>query len=382
MLPREWDSTQHAGGGESAVLVPLRAGDLEWQFTQRLLHNSCPVARLIALQRVQWPHVWGEFARDRGEYLDGSANEQLLFHGTGAASAAEVFLHPHGLDPCFSNGGFYGHGIYLSQDAAYPLGGRYAHRVAGPGGRRLELLLVRANLGLQQELGQRVDSATKAMRSPNERADGPSGARYNSVRAGPHRPFASGTHGSSVDASVIHAVYARQQLYPQYVLEVEMGSAPAESDRGALAVRSGPPPPPGSMGGSGASGSGAGGSGVGCSSSIPCIPSAIPVGPPSKRARRSIPSIPSATPVGPPSKRARRSGPPGAPAAPIFAPIAPAAAVCVNWRVARVRSGSPIDTAAAANELCKLSASHDEWSVSIAAAGGVEALVAVARDGS
>jgi len=40
VLPREWDSTQHAGGGESAVLVPLSAGDLEWQFTQCLLHNS------------------------------------------------------------------------------------------------------------------------------------------------------------------------------------------------------------------------------------------------------------------------------------------------------------------------------------------------------
>ena len=82
------------------------------------------------------------------------------------------------------------------------------------GGTRLQLLLVRANLGMQQELGQRVDDATRAMKMPDARGDGPAGARFHSVRAGPHRPFLSGTGGSSLDASVVHVVYGVAAALP------------------------------------------------------------------------------------------------------------------------------------------------------------------------
>ena len=65
---------------------------------------------------------------------DGLANEKYLFHGTGRLSAEEVIRHPKGLDPGFSKGGFFGRGIYLAANPAYPIGGRYAHRLPGSDG--------------------------------------------------------------------------------------------------------------------------------------------------------------------------------------------------------------------------------------------------------
>ena len=53
-----------------------------------------------------------------------------------AQSAKDVLAHPKGLDPAFSSeNGFYGKGVYLAEDPRYQIGGRYAHRVSGHGGR-------------------------------------------------------------------------------------------------------------------------------------------------------------------------------------------------------------------------------------------------------
>ena len=110
------------------------------------------------------------------------------------------------MDPRFSDGGFYGRGTYLAESAAYPVGGRYAHRVSGHDGARMQLLIVQAAAGAAQECGGRVDAATKKMKMPDQREDG---RRYDSVRAGPHRPTMSGPGdgGDGDDASIIWALY-------------------------------------------------------------------------------------------------------------------------------------------------------------------------------
>ena len=124
----------------------------------------------------------------------------------------DVLSHAKGLDPRFCDGGgFCGAGIYLAESPAYPIGGRYAHRVAGFGGGRVQLLLMRAACGTPQELGTRVDAETRAMRMPGQRPDGQA---YDSVRAGPHRPFRAGT--SSDDdgdaTSIVHVLFESQQM--------------------------------------------------------------------------------------------------------------------------------------------------------------------------
>ena len=123
----------------------------------------------------------------------GEANEMFLFHGTCSNKpqvpceacylgrvawsrfVQEVMAHEQGLDSRFATGGFYGQATYLAEDAAYPIAGRcvwpgvghkvaagpvaheawelvcrYAHRVAGTNGTRVQLLVVRAALGTQQ----------------------------------------------------------------------------------------------------------------------------------------------------------------------------------------------------------------------------------------
>jgi len=82
---------------------------------------------------------------------------------------------------------------------------------------------VRTALGKQQELGQHISAETRGMQMPGVLCEGPPRRLYDSVRAGPHRPFLSGTGESCLNSSIMHVVYDSRQMYPQYVLEVEVG---------------------------------------------------------------------------------------------------------------------------------------------------------------
>ena len=57
------------------------------------------------------------------------------------------------------------------------------------------------------------------MKMPDKRVQAPMPVRYNSVRAGPHRPFCG---GEGTDQSIIHAVYNAPQMYPTYIVELEL----------------------------------------------------------------------------------------------------------------------------------------------------------------
>jgi len=192
-----------------------------------LLARSCSSAELKTVSRVQNKKLWSAYSHFRDAELihsaGGDVNEMLLFHGTAERPASDVLAHPQGLDPRFSKGGgFYGHGIYLAEDPSYPIGGRYAHRISGTDGRRVQLLVVRAALGSQQQMGQRISAETREMRMPGVRLEGPPRVLYDSVRGGPHRPFQSGGGDNGCDASIVHVVYESRQMYPAYVIEVEM----------------------------------------------------------------------------------------------------------------------------------------------------------------
>ena len=194
----------------------LDADSIEHAFVAEKLRVHVPSARGITVQRVQNRLLEQSYTQFRDRkvkpFNEGDANERFLFHGTGAVAPTEVLAGRDGLDPRFSDGsGFYGQGIYLAESAAYPIGGRYAHRVAGHGGGRMQLLVVRAAVGLPQELGTTVNGMTRAMRMPGPRPDG---ERYDSVRAGPHRPFRSGPGdgGGGDDASVVHVIYRSEQM--------------------------------------------------------------------------------------------------------------------------------------------------------------------------
>ena len=57
---------------------------------------------------------------------------------------------------------------------------------------------------------------------PDGRVEGPPRLLYDSVRGGPHRPFVSGGGENGCNASIVHVVYESRQMYPAYVIEVEM----------------------------------------------------------------------------------------------------------------------------------------------------------------
>ena len=121
--------------------VPLDSSEAVLAITP--LRQSIPTARVIRLERVQHRGLWANYVAGRGMIAreNGDANEQLLFHGTGPIAPASILAHPHGLDPRKSaSGGFYGRGVYLAVNPAYTVGGRYAHRIAGSGGMRMQVL--------------------------------------------------------------------------------------------------------------------------------------------------------------------------------------------------------------------------------------------------
>ena len=128
---------------------------------QERLRESLPHARLVSVEFIQHRNLWRRYERCRADvafYNGGDAYEESFFHGTGAKPPISVLEHQCDLDPRFSKGGFYGNGIYLAERAAYPVGGRYAHRVAGHGGTRFQLLVVQVAVGTSQEMGLRVDA--------------------------------------------------------------------------------------------------------------------------------------------------------------------------------------------------------------------------------
>ena len=215
------------------VAVPLDA-DLAVSLRQKL-RESLPHARMVSLERIQHRGLWRRYARRRDDvafYNDSDANEILMWHGTGERAPAAVLAHQEGLDPRFSSGGFYGQGIYLAERAAYPVGGRYAHRVAGHGGTRFQLLLVRVAAGAVQDFGAEVTAATKKMRFPGSRAAG--GRLFDCVMAGPHRPHISGPGGAEdTDASRICVVYQADQMYPAFVCTFDLSFARCRRRRAA-----------------------------------------------------------------------------------------------------------------------------------------------------
>ena len=172
-FPEEWGAQEKDGDvswWRATAYTTLALNCNEALALSSLVARTCPRLTMVAIVRVQNRRWWRNFTRVRDEVAQtsarGRANERLLFHGTNAKSPRDVLASPEGLDVRFMNGGFYGRGVYLAEDSAYPVGGRYAHRVSGTGGRRLELLVVRAALGTQEEMGTRIDAATKKMVMP------------------------------------------------------------------------------------------------------------------------------------------------------------------------------------------------------------------------
>ena len=253
--PTDWEAMEDDGAARdpawlsrhALVAVPLES-DLAVSLRQKL-RESLPHARMVALERIQHRGLWRAYARKRDDiafYNDSDANEMLLWHGTSARAPSEVLAHQEGLDPRFSVGGFYGQGIYLAERAAYPVGGRYAHRVAGHGGTRFQLLLVRVAAGAVQDFGAEVTAATKKMRFPGRATAGgrerEGGRLYDCVQAGPHRPHISGAGGpGDTDASRICVVYQADQMYPAFVCTFDLSFASLPAAVASPVARSGVP---------------------------------------------------------------------------------------------------------------------------------------------
>ena len=221
-FPSEWATKQADGDAEWWTKANYVDVDLSTDYA--LMLTKIVGYKVHRIQRFEHPAMWRDYAIYCKTVLSFSSvnkqlNEQFLFFGTRATTVEEALSHPGGLDPRFSIGGFYGHGVYLSVDAAYVANGPYAYRVPESGGTRLKILVVRAALGTCQEMGQRIDDITKNMKMPGVRLEGPPRVLYDSVRAGPHRPYQS---GPGQDDSIIYVVYNNRQLYPAYVVEIEL----------------------------------------------------------------------------------------------------------------------------------------------------------------
>ena len=185
---------------------------------QTRLQREMPAAQMVKLERVQHRRLWQQYWTRR-KYVssknNGNANEQWAWHGTSARRPEEVLESEDGIDVRFAGSAFYGRGIYLSESPVYQTAGRYAHWCSQEG--PMQLLLVKVALGAVQELGTRVDEQTKAMSMPAERGRVPGCGviRYDSVRAGPHRPWRA---GPGPNDSIIYVVYKTEQVFPAYVV--------------------------------------------------------------------------------------------------------------------------------------------------------------------
>ena len=107
-------------------LVDLGNTSDEFLFVASLLRHI-PSARLVQLERIQHRHLRLQFLQ-RAESiarLNGNdSNQCWTWFGSSDFTPRDILSGPDGLDPRHSTGGFYGRGVYLSDDPCYQIGGR------------------------------------------------------------------------------------------------------------------------------------------------------------------------------------------------------------------------------------------------------------------
>ena len=225
--------------------------------------------------------------------------------------------------------------------------------------------MVRVAVGTPQDLGTHLDEHTRAMRMPDLRPDS-SNKRFDSVRAGPHRPFLSGSGESGLDSATIHVIYDARQMYVSHIIEFTVNAAPSTPH--VAAALAGADPLTGTAAAAAAAAAAAmapaassrtaSGGGGGSSSGGG--------GPSSSAGTVSLSYAALASGAGPPpAKRARTATPP-----------------TLASFVALLQSGSATDKRDAAFELGQLAATSDERKAAIATAGAIVPLVALVQSGS
>jgi len=180
--------------------------------------RTIPEALEIRVDEIQQRYQWRRYHHYRDEMKNSSTalNEIHLFHGYAKSKCDRILSSQHGLDPRYSNGGFYGKAIYAAETAAYVVAGNYAHQNDDG---TWEMLVLRASLGTCRNMGSSVTADTRRMFVPGFRS---CGLPYDSVKGGPHRPLVAGTHPGedglecSANSSVVYAIYDARQLYPEF----------------------------------------------------------------------------------------------------------------------------------------------------------------------
>jgi len=207
----------------------------EYRNVSSMVLESVEDAENIEITRNQHPIQWDQYAHTRDCLIKpmngGDPHETRLFHGTGRSLNPDALLGSksgRGLDHRYSNGGFYGQGIYLSERAGYVLHYAFRERSATDA-EVFVILLVRAALGHPCDMGASVTAETRQMRVPGIQK---CGTPYGCVTGGPHRPFAAGSASvvageascndrRGMDESRIYALYDPNQCYIEYVIRFE-----------------------------------------------------------------------------------------------------------------------------------------------------------------
>lgn len=202
---------------------PCTAPGCEWARLQTMVGRSVAGATVVGVEQILARHLQRRYNRHRDQEVrprtaDGAVNEVHCFHGTAHRDPKELLLDfgDEGLDPRVGNGGFYGKGTYLAEDACYPIGGRYAHRL-GPD--LVQLMVVKACTGTPCEMHARVDAATRNFQTPPVRIPSRPPVKYGCVKAGPHRP---GMAGGGDNESVMYVMYDPQLMLPEYIITVQL----------------------------------------------------------------------------------------------------------------------------------------------------------------
>ena len=245
VFPDTWHAQRDDGGDRGSiawwrdgrVLAAVTSGGAEWRRVQALLRASLPAATVTRIERwenrLQFRDYWAKrrnIAVKSGGTLgdDGDAahaNEQWLWHGTGARRPEAILQHEVGLDPRFSSAGFYGRGLYLADQARYSDGDAdrsYAFCPRHPDRTERQLLLVRAAVGEARDYGGETypNGKGQPLTQPPEQTPG---VMFDSVRGGPHRPSRAGP--GDADSTMV-VLYELAQAYPEYIVTYSPGTPP------------------------------------------------------------------------------------------------------------------------------------------------------------
>lgn len=203
VLPTNWEHQCQCV--KTYSLLPVSE---EWKTCEKMILKSIQVT-VTQVTRVQNMWLWEAYNFNKmrmNKRNFGIVNEMYLFHGTRCNSPLEIACGEDGFDVRLSNGGSWGHAIYLSDSALYV--DKFAHST--PTGEK-EIILAKALIGEAFDCGIEKNTGLRVPPIKQKSMQNMVNIKYDSI-------------AGITKNTRVYMLYENYKTYPEYIVQYKLES--------------------------------------------------------------------------------------------------------------------------------------------------------------